>query len=220
MKCFVCRSHFSEALSFSNLFEPPHLLCAHCRSQLMACQIEHDISCRYCKGFLVDGKCMTCEHLEYTDVRFNHIFASYRYEGLMKDIIQQYKFMRDVALGEVLARYIVWPKATYDIVIPMPSSPLNDDLRTFNPVKYVLQSKWIQFDDVLTMENRQKQFDLTKKERFRIQNPIEVTDEKKLENKRILLVDDIYTTGKTAHNAGIKLFSTKVRKLDMLTFAR
>ncbi|AVQ34327.1 ComF family protein [Staphylococcus muscae] len=163
---------------------------------------------------------MTCEHLSDSVVRFDYIYAPYCYDGLLKEIIQRYKFMRDVGLAEVLARYMIWPKARYDIVIPMPSSPQNDALRTFNPVKYVLQSKGMQFHELLVMDNRHKQFDLSKKERFRIENPIKTTDEKKLENKRILLVDDIYTTGKTAHNAAIKLFSSKVRKLDMLTFAR
>ncbi|UXR78753.1 MULTISPECIES: ComF family protein [unclassified Staphylococcus] len=220
MNCFICDAKIVEPFAFSNLFEAPQLLCETCRAQLLSCRLNDDARCSYCKGWLIEGNCMTCEHLSDYTTRFDHIYASYCYDGLMKEIIQRYKFMKDVALAEVLARYIEWPKAQYDIVIPMPSSPQNDALRTFNPVKYVLQSKGMQFHELLVMENRHKQFDLSKKERFCIENSIKTTNEKNLENKRILLVDDIYTTGKTAHNAAIKLFSAKVRKLDMLTFAR
>ena len=53
-----------------------------------------------------------------------------------------------------------------------------------------------------------------------LSNDIEVKGDINLENKRILLVDDIYTTGRTAHNVAVKLFQRKVRKLSMLTFAR
>lgn len=220
MKCFVCHIDIVETLSFSNLFEPPHLLCDKCRTRLSECKIAPDTRCTYCKGHLIDGSCMTCEHLSNCPVRFHQIYAPFGYDGLMKEMIQQYKFMKDVALAEVLARYMHWPSLTYDMVVPMPSSPDNDCVRTFNPVKYVLEVRNIQYADILTMTHRQKQFDLTKKERFRISNRIKVDNEINLENKSILLVDDIYTTGKTAHNAAIKLFHAKVRKLDMLTFAR
>ncbi|WP_409349602.1 ComF family protein, partial [Staphylococcus pseudoxylosus] len=41
-----------------------------------------------------------------------------------------------------------------------------------------------------------------------------------LENKNILLVDDIYTTGLTVHNALAILLIRKIRKFDVFTFAR
>ncbi|KIX91664.1 hypothetical protein TP70_00925 [Staphylococcus microti] len=220
MKCFVCRTDIVEMLSFHNLFERPHLLCERCRIHMAECMLDSTNRCPYCKGCLTDEQCMTCAHLSDCPVRFNQIFAPFCYANFMKELIQQYKFMKDVALAEVIARYMIWPQLTYDWIIPIPSSPSNDQARTFNPVKYVLTARGIAFQDILTMPNRHKQFDLTKKERFRISNEIHVSDGINLENKSILLVDDIYTTGKTAHNAAIKLFQSKVRKLDMLTFAR
>ena len=220
MKCFVCQTAIVETLSFNNLFERPHLLCERCRVRLAECVLDPTNRCPYCKGRLTYDLCMTCTHLNDCPVRFNQIFASFCYTDFMKALIQQYKFMKDVALAEVIARYMIWPQLTYDLIVPIPSSPANDQARTFNPVKYVLTARGIAFQDILTMPNRHKQFDLTKKERFRIANEIRISNGINLENKSILLVDDIYTTGKTAHNAAITLFQSKVRKLDMLTFAR
>ena len=41
-----------------------------------------------------------------------------------------------------------------------------------------------------------------------------------LKGKCILLIDDIYTTGLTVHNAAQLLLDRKIRKFDVFTFAR
>ncbi|MGX0229936.1 ComF family protein [Staphylococcus cohnii] len=51
-------------------------------------------------------------------------------------------------------------------------------------------------------------------------NPFEITRCVDLKEKNILLIDDIYTTGLTVHNAGQLLFDRKIRKFDVFTFAR
>ncbi|QLK85526.1 ComF family protein [Staphylococcus sp. 17KM0847] len=155
-----------------------------------------------------------------SSIRFNHIYSCYRYTGIIREMLQQYKFMRDVALAEVIAQYMVFPRKRYDVIVPIPSSPSNDIIRTFNPVKYILDFKKIEYKDILAMTDRPKQFKLTQKERMNIKNSMRIKKEIKLENKSILLVDDIYTTGSTAHHAAARLFHKKVRRLDMLTFAR
>ena len=56
--------------------------------------------------------------------------------------------------------------------------------------------------------------------RARSANPFTFNSEINIANKSILLVDDIYTTGLTVHNAGAQLYVRKIRKLGVLTFAR
>ena len=106
------------------------------------------------------------------------------------------------------------------MVIPVPSVKENDLKRTFNPVQTVLEESKIPFQNCLKMDQRPKQFSLNLKDRMNLENGISIQGDIRLENKHILLVDDIYTTGQTAHNVAVKLFSKKVRKLSMLTFAR
>ncbi|WP_411814808.1 ComF family protein [Mammaliicoccus sciuri] len=69
-------------------------------------------------------------------------------------------------------------------------------------------------------EERQKQSELTKLERSSQHNPFKINKDIDFENKRILLVDDIYTTGLTMHRLAELLFIRKIRKIDALTFAR
>ncbi|WP_411814941.1 ComF family protein [Mammaliicoccus sciuri] len=77
--------------------------------------------------------------------------------------------------------------------------------------------KYIQ---IYETEERQKQSELTKLERSSQHNPFKINKDIDFENKRILLVDDIYTTGLTMHRLAELLFIRKIRKIDALTFAR
>ncbi|WP_369041170.1 ComF family protein [Staphylococcus chromogenes] len=123
-------------------------------------------------------------------------------------------------MAKVIAQAIRIPYANFDMVIPVPSVEENDLKRTFNPVQTVLEEAKIPFQNCLKMNQRPKQFSLNLKDRINLENGISIQSDIQLENKHILLVDDIYTTGQTAHNVAVKLFSKKVRKLSMLTFAR
>ncbi|AWE60422.1 putative amidophosphoribosyltransferase, ComFC [Staphylococcus aureus] len=138
----------------------------------------------------------------------------------MKEMIHQYKFLKDYYLCELLAHLIEIPQTTYDYIVPIPSSPPHDLSRTFNPVEAVLKAKGIRFDKILKMSNRPKQSHLTKKERLADENPFIIDTELDLNDKEILLVDDIYTTGLTIHRAGCKLYAKNIRKFKVFAFAR
>ena len=63
------------------------------------------------------------------------------------------------------------------------------------------------------MSNRPKQSHLTKKERLADENPFIIDTELDLNDKEILLVDDIYTTGLTIHRAGVN-YMLKYQKIQ------
>ncbi|WP_158245672.1 ComF family protein [Mammaliicoccus stepanovicii] len=143
----------------------------------------------------------------------------YDYKGVVKSLIHQYKSNGDIALSDI---YTIPRKLTlsYDIVIPAPIHINKLKNRTFDHVAYVLDKQHIQYQQIFITKERRKQSDLSKRERAHQQNPFEITREIPLENKRILLVDDIYTTGLTIHQMAELLFMRKIRKVDALTFAR
>ena len=55
------------------------------------------------------------------------LFCDYSYDGMMKEIIHQYKIKRDFYLAEALARKLVLPQTQHDYIVPIPS-PLNATL--------------------------------------------------------------------------------------------
>lgn len=138
----------------------------------------------------------------------------------MKQLIHQYKLLKDVAICEILAEQLTLPKQSYDLIIPIPSPVERDINRTFNPVTCVLDKLRVPYESILQTKVRPKQSLLGKLHRARLDNPFEVSKDINLEDKSILLVDDIYTTGLTVHHAIEKVYVRKIRKFDVFTFAR
>lgn len=68
----------------------------------------------------------------------DQLYCQYRYQGVMKDVLQQYKFMRDYELSNVLSEKLQLPQTDYDYIVPIPSPFQRDVERTFNPVATVL----------------------------------------------------------------------------------
>ncbi|SUL91271.1 putative amidophosphoribosyltransferase [Staphylococcus carnosus] len=122
---------------------------------------------------------------------------------------------------EVIASQIHLPKKQYDFIVPIPSLIKEDMKRTFNPVTQVLNAKKVSYTNLLVKNrttgstafqgkhNMKNLFDLT-----------QAAHSFNLENKTILLVNDIYTTGVTEHQAAEILFVRKIGKVDVFTFVR
>lgn len=176
-------------------------------------QFQPENRCQYCLGKIEQQHCVNCSVRKY-HYRFDKITACFHYEGFYKSFYHQYKFLGDVALAKVIAQALRIPYANFDMVIPVPSVEENDLKRTFNPVQTVLEEAKIPFQNCLKMNQRPKQFSLNLKDRMNLKNGISIQGDIRLENKHILLVDDIYTTGQTAHNVAVKLFSKKSQKIE------
>ena len=219
LKCLICHTTIIDELSFQTLFKPHPILCESCTMTLKQYKFNTENRCNYCLGKIERQQCVNCTSRDYL-YRFDSITACFHYDGFYKSLYHQYKFLGDVVLANVIAHAIRIPYHHFDMVIPVPSVEENDLKRTFNPVQTILIAAKVPFQNCLKMNQRPKQFTLNFKERINLENGILIQGDIQLENKRILLIDDIYTTGQTAHNVAVKLFSKKVRKLSMLTFAR
>jgi predicted amidophosphoribosyltransferase len=53
-----------------------------------------------------------------------------------------------------------------------------------------------------------------------IKNAFDVSDSSKVKRKKILLVDDVYTTGATANECAKVLMRAGAERVDVLTLAR
>jgi len=66
-----------------------------------------------------------------------------------------------------------------------------------------------------------EQSKLNKEERIQnIQNAYYLRNIQKLENKKILLIDDIYTTGSTVNECSKELKKANIQKIAVLTIAK
>lgn len=222
-KCIQCDVPINDPLTFLNFYLPPRQLCSSCQQAWEEVRInssEH--RCHRCLKRLSEQEsiCLDCQFLQRHFTLMDQLYCHYNYQGIMKDTLHKYKFMKDHRLCLVLAQLLVLPKTSYDLVIPIPSPLSRDKGRTFNPVEEVLKMKQIPYIKVLGTKIRPKQSALNKRERIEATNPFYIKQSCDLTNKEILLIDDIYTTGLTIHHARCKLSELNFRKFKVFAFAR
>ncbi len=140
-------------------------------------------------------------------------------------------------LGVLLftAFYRYWRKNTINLVVPVPLHKRKLRIRGFNP-SFLLVKEWAFIaetldsalpvipvaGDVLVRKRwTEPQTGLGRKERLQnIKNAFSVNDSPKIMGKKILLVDDVYTTGATANECTKVLLKDGAAHVDVLTLAR
>lgn len=223
VKCIQCGLPIYEPLDVFNFYRVPKRMCSSCLEMWDSVKlIKNDQRCPKCLNYrdIKENECLDWQFLAKNFKLMEQLYCDYQYSGIMKEMIQQYKLMKDYYLAEVIASQLNLPKTSYDLIVPIPSPIERDTQRTFNPVATVLEKMGVQYSNLLATELRPKQSKLGKVERAKAMNPFYIKEDVDLTDKEILLVDDIYTTGLTIHHAGCKLYDKNVRKFKVFTFSR
>jgi len=159
--------------------------------------------------------------------------AVFSYENIILNAIHQFKYKRNISIGETLASFMADFQfsnidfADYSIMIPVPLHTTRLRERGFNQslVLARILGKKKQIPINFSLLKRQK-FTLTqtgsnKQERKQnIKGAFEVTDKRKIAGKNILLIDDVFTTGATVNECAKTLIKAGAQKVSVLTLAR
>ena len=126
--------------------------------------------------------------------------AVYEYTPFIKNLIYLYKGCFDYELNETfLNLYINEIKMRFRgyKIIPIPSYVEDDKKRGFNHVLEAFKKVGLEVLPILEKTAHQKQADQTAKKRKEIAKYLAFKEKINLENTKVLIVDDIYTTGST-----------------------
>lgn len=156
----------------------------------------------------------------------------FRFEGLARRAIHRFKYSGDVALTRYFAQMVhgVWselaPASDYNHIVPVPLHWAKRLQRGYNqtellavelsaligvPVLCALKRRrWTPSQAFLTREQRQQN----------LQNAFATATRQSLQGVRILLLDDVFTTGATLQACAGELFACGVAAIDVLTIAR
>ena len=186
-------------------------ICPACR-QMIADSALGWQPCRLCAAFIPAGQtsCGGC-HGRPEGNWLDQSWAAAPYEGVIKASIRRFKYHRGVWLEKPLARLMLdtLPRldhAAWDMVVPVPLHPDRLQARGYNQVELLgrviakglglpLQSRVL-----VRRLNTPSQTSLGRQERLvNLQNAFAVVNRDKIARKRILLVDDIFTTGATGN---------------------
>ncbi len=225
MKCSYCQREIIRNLTFTEILTMqyrPVELCASCRSRFRPIPTS---SCPTCRKPLISSTCFDCQkwHQLYPDYDFQH-HALYCYEDGMKEWLQRYKFNRETLLATTFSLELVHALRPFKnwLICAIPISTERLSERGFNQVSFVLDQCHIKHYPLLKKElHLLPQSKQTRHERLEIPQPFRcpiAADE--LKGRSILLVDDVYTTGRTLFHAAMCLRTMPIKEVHTFSFAR
>ncbi|MFS7255403.1 hypothetical protein CKN63_00820 [Carnobacterium divergens] len=212
-----------EILFFTKITEGK--LCRKCKKNLVV--LKKFATCRGCGRKLKDSKlCEDCLkwQVKYPKVELRHL-ALYEYNLFIKEWMERFKFQGDYRLRNLFNEEVKAIFKTYkkEIVIPVPISQLSYQKRGFNQVTAILKAAEIPYTDCLINEKNQlKQSSKTRKERLQMEQPFHLIKEKAefIKNQSLVIVDDVYTTGRTILYAKDILIKHGARNVRSFSIAR
>lgn len=231
-RCLICHEAILPDVGWQVIFseEKEPLLCAGCEGRLEKINGE---TCRMCsRPFrLLDEKfrdgdlCHDCfrweEDKEWKGFLEKN-FSLFLYNDFLKEVIARFKFRGDYALARVFALYVkeVVKNLKADLFVPIPLSDERLYERGFNQAAALLLEAGLSPSDLLTRVHSEKQSKKSRNERIHLPQVFQVIPEAAIQGKRILLIDDIYTTGSTLRHAAKLLKQKGAEHIQSITLAR
>lgn len=217
MNCYLCGNKMMTDPSWRDLFflDKPETVCRHCRESFE----QVPAGCRIC-GASGSELCSECSHWETTE--FAAVIDSgkclYSYNPAMKEFFHQYKFLQDAVLAEVFAEELAKTvKKTRAVAVPIPMNPLKLKRRTFAQVDRMLEFGGVDYLHLL-IKNEETQGEKTREERRKTRGLFALNGHPV--PKKIVLVDDMYTTGTTLRLAAKLLKEAGAEEIAFVALIR
>ncbi len=159
---------------------------------------------------------------------------TFKYEGLIREKILQYKFFNKPYLYKMFSEFFVKNEKVcgflknYDIIISVPMTKRKIAQRGYNQAELIAKeiaknvaNLKLEKDILIKVKETKAQSTLNKNERLEnVKNVYKVQNEQKIKEKNILLFDDIYTTGATCHECIKTLKLAGAKTVGILTIAK
>jgi competence protein ComFC len=141
----------------------------------------------------------------------------------MKTTLYHLKGLKDIELAPLfLERYMPYFETKYKgyLLIPAPSTRESDNIRGFNHVTAIFEGLKRPFLGVITKKVDFKQSDLSYVERQMVSHKLEIKAGHLIKGKKVLIVDDIKTSGATLKAIINLIRPFHPKKIEILVIAR
>ena len=199
--------------------------------------------CGICGKLSKDDLCKKCEInikenqikliSQYKNTYFDECIHMYKYEGIIREKIIEYKFQDKSYLYKTFSKMILKNEKMcgilkkYDIIIPVPIHRKRKKKRGYNQTELIVNFLGKQLNleickNVLfKSKNVISQSELNKVDRKNnVKDAFIIKNAVKVNNKKILLFDDVYTTGSTVEVCSRILKEAGASKVGVLTIAK
>lgn len=194
-------------------------------------------TCYCCKeeetnDYICDDCIKTLETIvDFKTIEGSTCYSPYLYAGHMEKMIKEFKFREQKYYGKLFAKlladFYISHKLDYDILIPIPLSKEKYLKRGFNQCELICDflSKRISVpvnkEILFKVKDTKDQHLLSKSERSRnLNSAFEARTRDELLNKKILIVDDLLTSGYTLQEAIVTLKKAGYVNIDALVIGK
>jgi competence protein ComFC len=175
----------------------------------------------------------TCANCAHRTIYFDSAVAAYRGRGIVREVIHQFKYARQIHLRHLVAR---WLRAAldderlrdcnFDYVVPVPLHPARERERGFNQASLLseLLSAQTSIPSKALLERVRyttTQTALDRSERMEnLHNAFRLRKNADVRGLRVLLIDDVLTTGSTLSECARVLKRAGAMSVHAATAAR
>ena len=217
MNCYLCDRDMLRQANWRSVFlnELEEVICSRCRGSFE--RLEK--GCRFC-GASGAGICIDCSKWEATAYAglIDSGKSLFRYNSPMKEYLHQYKFLKDVVLAEVFAPVLREEmRSQKAVIVPIPMNENKLKERTFPQVDRLLDAASLPYVHYLG-KTEVRLGGKSKADRIALED-IFWWNGKPVPEK-VLLFDDLYTTGSTMRLAAKALKARGVKEITILTLIR
>lgn len=190
----------------------------------------------------IEEKCMVCDEDGFIGIcpscksRINKaknegsILSYGFYGGILKSLILKFKYESNYNVGYLLANFLIEiireSEIDIDIICYIPMIRKDERKRGFNQCKLIANEIGYNLNIPVSncikkVKHTKEQKKLTKEERIKnLIGAFEVTSNEDIKNKRVLLIDDVMTTGATIGECTKILKKSGVKEIIVLTIAK
>jgi competence protein ComFC len=148
----------------------------------------------------------------------------FHYNEFMKDLIARYKYRGDALLASLFQQHLqtAFMKnfACDYLIVPIPLSKERLYERGFNQARLLSEQLNAPVIEPLRRVHFEKQSKKKRHERLQTENVFFIDESSEILNKKLLLIDDIYTTGTTVRHAAKLLMEHGAETVSSLTLIR
>ena len=190
--------------------------------------------CKECEKELYKKAIFKIENNENKELYFEKHIYIFLYKDKIRNLILDYKFNDKSYLYKIFSEIIIKNKKIcgilkkYDIIIPVPIHKKRKKQRGYNQSELIakeiasnLEGLECKCSVVEKIKHTLPQSSLSKEQRKQnVQNVYKVINKEKIKNKKIILFDDIYTTGSTVNAIAKILKENGASQILILTIAK
>ena len=191
-------------------------------------EISKEYICSKCKLKL--KKLLKLNTVAYKDKYFKLHTYLFKYEEKIRDKLLKYKFRDYSYLYKFFSEIIINNcnlQNNYDIILPVPIHKKRKQMRGYNQseliAKEIAKNMNMEYSNrvLIKMVNTVPQSSLNQTQRMsNVMGIYKVINSQIIDQKRILLIDDIFTTGSTVNECAKILKQNGAKTIDVLTIAK